>query len=174
VNEIDEIRQEMARIRYDLNEDVTGVVGGASEAMDWRSYWRAHPWATSGLVLLAGYFLVPKRTKEVQVIRVPTPVPVPAHTTNSTDSQPAGWDQAPPKRGIFSPWRIIGWGLSFAGPLALNAAQAYASVWLENQLGIRPKGADGPQTDGPRNREGRSSTDRRGETSSTNYRPGRG
>lgn len=168
MNEIDEIRQEMARIRHGLHEDVTGVVGGASEAMDWRSYWRAHPWATSGLVLFAGYFLVPRRTRDVRIVRVPVASPTP------TSSEVQASDQGPPKvkRSILSPWRIMGWAASFAGPLALNAAQTYASVWLENQLGIRSKSADGPENDGPRGREGPSSTEGRGGMPS-NYRPGR-
>jgi len=121
----------MARIRYDLHADVTGVVGGASEAMDWRSFPRSHPWLTGGLAVAIGYFLVPRRSKAVEIVRIPTPVPMQAVSTSPATA--ASPDQSP-KRSIFSPWRILGWTLSFAGPLAINAAQAYASVWIENQI----------------------------------------
>jgi len=160
----------MARIRYDLHEDVTGVVGGASEAMDWRAYPRAHPWLATGLAFAVGYYLVPKRSKAVEIVRVPTPIQPMAM---SPAAAPAA---APPKRSLLSPWRIIGWTVSFVGPLALNAAQAYASVWLENQLGIRPKGPDWPDADGPRDRAGAGRSTREGRSGmpSSPFGSGRG
>jgi len=171
VNESDEIRQEMARIRHDLHEDVTGVVGGANEAMDWRSYPRAHPWLAGGAAFLVGYLLVPKRSKAAEIVRIPTSVPMQAVSTNPHGAVLPPESQ---KRSIFSPWRILGWGLSFAGPLALNAAQAYASVWLENQLGFRPKGPDGPEADDLRDRGGRPTKEGRAGMSTTTYGSGRG
>lgn len=170
MNEIDEIRKEMARIRHDLNEDVTGVVGGASEVLDWRSFWRSHPWIMSGVAIAVGYYLVPKRSKEVESVRVPTPYPMETGTSRTSTQLAANGDQKASKQSLFSPWRMIGWAISFAGPLALNAAQAYASVWLENQLGIRQKGPGGTSNDIPRDRTGRQATDFKGSTSSSMYR----
>ena len=169
MNEIDEIRQEMARIRYDLHEDVTGVVGGANEAMDWRSHLRSHPWLTGGAAFLLGYYLVPRRSRAVEVVHVPTSTVSPLISASSNGSRvPDGST----KQKSFSLWRVMGSVLSFAGPIALNAAQAYASVWIENQLGIRPKGPGDSESDGPRDRstrpsakDGRPGTSRSGSNS---------
>jgi len=149
VNEIDEIRQEMAKIRHDLHEDVTGVVGGANEAMDWRSHLRSHPWLTGGAAFLLGYYLVPKRPQAVEVVRMPDSSVSPLVSSTSTGSRSP---VASKKEKGFSPWRLMGSVISFAGPIALNAAQAYASVWIENQLGIRPKGPGDSEPDGSRDR----------------------
>ncbi len=174
MNQIDEIRQEMARIRHDLHEDVAGVVEGANDAMDWRSYPRNHPWISAGVAALVGYLLVPKRSRPTEVVTVVTPPPLPKGAMAYTAPQP---QQKP--RSLFSPWRILGWAISFAGPLALNAAQAYASVWLENQLGLNPKGSrKGTAPDGPEGRAARSPMEGQGQGrggfSPTTFGSGRG
>ena len=70
VNEINEIRRQMAQIRHDLHQDVSNVVSGVSEVvnevsgvMDWRSALRGHPYMLVGTALAAGYLIVPRRKK---------------------------------------------------------------------------------------------------------------
>ena len=55
MNEIDEIRRQMAQIRHDLHQDVSNVVSGVSDVvnevsgvMDWRSALRGHPYMLVG------------------------------------------------------------------------------------------------------------------------------
>ena len=67
MNEIDEIRRQMAQIRHDLHQDVSNVVSGVSEVvnevsgvMDWRSALRGHPYMLVGAALAAGYLIVPR------------------------------------------------------------------------------------------------------------------
>ena len=161
----------MARIRHDLHEDVTGVVGGANEVMDWRAHLRAHPWLAGGIALAAGYWLVPRKARPTEVVRVETVAPAPSFF-GGRPSSPV--PEEPKKSRPVSPWRMMGWALNFAGPIALNAAQAYASVWLENQLGIRPKGPENSPNEGPRDKAGQASAKNgRSGSSATNpvFRP---
>ena len=156
----------MARIRHDLHEDVTGVVGGANEVMDWRSHLRAHPWLAGGAALVVGYLLVPKKSRPAEVVRVETVAPPPSFFSGRLNGHPP---EEPKKAQPASPWRMMSWAISFAAPIALNAAQAYASVWLENQLGIRPKGPEKSPNDGARDKAGQASAKngRSGSTPST-------
>ena len=71
MNEIDEIRWQMAQIRHDLHHDVASVVSGVSgvvdevsEVMDWRSVLRNHPYIATGVALAVGYLIVPRRAKQ--------------------------------------------------------------------------------------------------------------
>ena len=71
MNEIDEIRWQMAQIRHDLHHDVASVVSGVSgvvdevsEVMDWRSALRNHPYIATGTALAVGYLIVPRRAKQ--------------------------------------------------------------------------------------------------------------
>ena len=72
MNEIDQIRRQMAQIRHDLHQDVSNVVSGVSEVvnevsgvMDWRSALRSHPYMLVGAALAVGYLIVPRRKKVV-------------------------------------------------------------------------------------------------------------
>ena len=60
------IRQEMARIRRHLNEDVEGIVDSARVMSDWRYYVRRYPWLCLGAAAALGYLIVPSR---LEVIR---------------------------------------------------------------------------------------------------------
>jgi hypothetical protein len=171
VNEIDEIRQEMARIRHDLHEDVSGVVGGASDVMDWRSHLKAHPWISGGVALLVGYYLVPRRTKSSEIPPSSISSTVQPIMESSTGVVPRGRTE---RRKPLSAWRLIGWAVSFVGPIALNATQAYASVWLENQLGIRPKDSDESADDGRGERGVRSPRETRSGMTSSGFGSPRG
>jgi hypothetical protein len=55
------ILERMADMRYDLDEDVQGIVEGARDMSQWRSYVRAYPWWCLGGALALGYLLAPRR-----------------------------------------------------------------------------------------------------------------
>lgn len=60
------IRQRMEEVRCDLDEDVQGIVEGAREIRDWRSYVRTDPWICAGAALAVGYWIVPRRHAATQ------------------------------------------------------------------------------------------------------------
>lgn len=126
MSEIDDIRRQMAQIRHDLHQDVSSVVGGVSEvvteveeAMDWRSVIRNHPYLITGAALAAGYLIVPRRTKVAAQSNanhlITAPVP----------------EAAGPRNKRFRP---MSWALNLLWPIATQAAQSYAMIWIENQL----------------------------------------
>jgi hypothetical protein len=128
VNEIDEIRWQMAQIRHDLHQDVASVVSGVSgvvdevsEVMDWRSVLRNHPYIATGAALAVGYLIVPRRAKQ-DLVKV---VPSQNHLV-STQAPEAGL-----KKKRFRP---ISWAFELLGPIATQAIQAYALVWIENRI----------------------------------------
>ena len=60
------IRQRMEEVRCDLDEDVQGIVEGARDMRDWRSYVRTYPWVCVGAAVAVGYLLVPRRPVAMQ------------------------------------------------------------------------------------------------------------
>jgi hypothetical protein len=56
----------MARIRYDLHDDVRGIVENAKVITDWKYYVRRYPWACMAGVAALGYLAVPKRLEIVR------------------------------------------------------------------------------------------------------------
>jgi hypothetical protein len=124
VNEIDEIRWQMAQIRHDLHQDVASVVSGVSgvvdevqEVMDWRSVLRNHPFLATGLAFTAGYLIVPRRAKHA------------APSQNYLVSAPTPEVGSRKKR-----FRPISWAFELLGPIATQGIQAYALVWIENRI----------------------------------------
>jgi hypothetical protein len=115
VNEIDEIRQQMALIRRELHEDVSGVVSGVSEAMDWRALLQRHPWASVGAAALAGYLVVPRRASENGQA-----MPLLA------ESEPV----SARRRGR----SLAGRALGLLWPIAEQALQSYALVWINGRI----------------------------------------
>jgi hypothetical protein len=125
VNEIDEIRRQMAQIRHDLHHDVSNVVSGVSEvvnevsgAMDWRSVLRGHPYILLGTALAAGYLIVPRRMKVVE--------PIQNSLANRAVPEPLTR-----KKQRFRPFSFA---VELLWPIATQAAQAYAMIWIENHL----------------------------------------
>ena len=124
MNEIDEIRWQMAQIRHDLHQDVANVVSGVSdvvdevsEVMDWRSVLRNHPYIATGVALAVGYWIVPRRVKQS------TP------SQNHLVSVQA--PEAPSQKKRFRP---VAWAFDLLSPIATQAIQAYALVWIENRI----------------------------------------
>lgn len=60
-HESEQIREQMARIRRDLNDDVEAVVENAKELTDWRGFVRRNPLLTVGAAAAVGFLLVPNR-----------------------------------------------------------------------------------------------------------------
>ena len=123
MNEIDEIRSQMAQIRHDLHHDVSNVVTGVSEVvngvsgvLDWRAVLRDHPYILLGSALAAGYLVVPRRKKVVEPIQ------------NNLGSMTVP-EQVPRKK-----IRPLSFALDFFWPIASQAAQAYALIWIEKRL----------------------------------------
>ena len=56
-----DIQQQMARIRRELDEDVDKVVEQTKELVDWRNFVGSHPWLTIGAAAALGYVIVPSR-----------------------------------------------------------------------------------------------------------------
>jgi hypothetical protein len=85
--------------------------------MDWRSVLRNHPYIATGVALAVGYLIVPRRAKQV--------VPSQNHLVNV---------QAPEAGLRKKRFRPISWAFELLGPIATQAIQAYALVWIENRI----------------------------------------
>jgi hypothetical protein len=66
---IEQVREEMRQIRSNLDDEVTTFVDSTRVLFDWRSYVRHAPWLCLGAAALAGYFVIPSKSKIVS----PTP-----------------------------------------------------------------------------------------------------
>jgi len=124
VHEIDDIRRQMAQIRHDLHQDVTSVVSSVSEVvsevsgvMDWRSVLRGHPFLLVGAALGAGYLIVPRRKKVVEL------------SQNHFASTAVPETLTRKKR-----FRPVSLAVELLWPIATQAVQAYALIWIENRL----------------------------------------
>jgi hypothetical protein len=124
VNEIDQIRHQMAQIRHDLHHDVSNVVSGVSEVvnevsgvMDWRSALRGHPYMLVGAALAAGYLIVPRRKKVAE----------PCQDSLASVVVPETLSRK--KR-----FRLVSLVAELLWPIATHAVQAYALIWIENRI----------------------------------------
>lgn len=62
------LRIRMTRLRHTLDRDVEEAVDRASDLLDWRYYLQNFPLTSVGVLALAAYHLVPKRT--VQQVKI--------------------------------------------------------------------------------------------------------
>ena len=128
-NDIDDIRRKMAKIRRELHEDVREVVEKAEAVSDWRHYVKMYPWAAVGVAAALGYFLVPKRKKSSGVKATEIAQAVAAITPQNLAPQAlAAVAPAAPKKGR----SLISAGLGMLAPIALRAAQNYATHFVSN------------------------------------------
>ena len=121
----DDLQRQMAEVRSQLHQEVRGVVQGAKNATDWRSYVRSHPWTALAVAFGSGYFLVPRRSS-----------PPTVHVLPATGISPQSESSAPSANT--GSWPILGWVLGAVGPIALRAAQSYALASVENLLAKQP------------------------------------
>lgn len=59
------VQRQMREIRRELRNNVSGVVSGANQLLDWKSYVRRNPWLIVGSAVVVGYMLVPRRSREL-------------------------------------------------------------------------------------------------------------
>ena len=114
MNEPDLIRQQMAQIRHDLHKDVSGVRGGVENVLDWRTLPRHYPLASILAAVAAGYALVPRRGHQDGTVIAPPEV------QTLRPSRP--------------PQRLGGYALGLLWPIAEQAFQTYAAIWLEGWI----------------------------------------
>jgi len=138
----DEIRREMRRIRCHMVHEVDELVDGARELTSWRYYVRKHPWSIfSGLVAL-GFALVPRRTPtaklDAESLRALAKGEVFAKAVNAS-----------PSKGLVG--SLIGLAGSYALRTGLNLASQQLGRWFHPHRG--PESGQGPQNQGPQNRE---------------------
>jgi len=145
-DQTDEIRRQMAQIRRELHEDIQGVVAGAEAVTDWRRYIRLYPWASLGVAFAVGFLIIPRRRRSVaEVVKEVIPVQV-----QRAAEAPTPKEKEKRKAGIFG--ALFG----MLVPIAVRAAQGYASQYLEHWIAqqgvIRPMptpGRPGPQPGRP-------------------------
>ncbi|AMV40866.1 hypothetical protein [Planctomyces sp. SH-PL62] len=134
MSDVDEIRRQMALIRREMHTSASNVVSEVEQAMDWRSVIRNHPYIALGAGLAVGYFVVPRRKKTRRVVEI------------AADALPLSTADAAPRPLLFQPpappekpskplgRRLLSWGVGMLWPLVGQSVQAYAAVWLEDQL----------------------------------------
>ena len=66
VRDASNIRDRMASIRDDIDQDMDGIVEGARSLVDWREHVRSNPLIAAGLTALIGYAVVPKKQSVIQ------------------------------------------------------------------------------------------------------------
>jgi hypothetical protein len=149
VSDVDDIRQQMAQIRHDMHHDVSNVVSEVEEAMDWRAVLRNHPYIAMGVALAIGYFVVPRRRRPVERV-VETVRPL-LEASEARAYVPERQEKPPRSLGR----KAAGWALGLLWPLVGQTVQAYAAMWLENQLKQHlnlnlqpPRPEDGPPSAG--------------------------
>jgi hypothetical protein len=62
----DEIQGQMRQVRYEMGDDVQGIVENARLLADWQYYVRSYPWVCLGVAAALGYLVVPPK---LQVIK---------------------------------------------------------------------------------------------------------
>ena len=60
-----DVRQQMEQIRCDLAEEVSHVASDARQLVDYRYYFRQHPWWSLAAAATVGYLLVPRRERKI-------------------------------------------------------------------------------------------------------------
>lgn len=62
----DEIQNQMSQVRYDMGDDVQGLVDNARILTDWTYYVRTYPWLCVGAAAAAGFLVVPQKVQMIQ------------------------------------------------------------------------------------------------------------
>lgn len=129
MSDVDDIRRQMAQIRRDVHYDVSNVVSEVEEAMHWRAVIRNYPYIAMGVALAVGYFVVPGRRRRVE--RTPESAQPPILEASSIPRLATEHDESPPRPLAR---KAIGWTAGILWPLIGQTVQAYAAMWLEDQI----------------------------------------
>lgn len=134
MSQVDDIRRQMALIRHDMHYDVSNVVSEVESAMDWRSVIRKHPYLALGAGLAAGYFLVPRRKPAARRTTSPQAVAEIRPETLAAAMPLVEPSKRPEKTPKSLGRQLLGWGVGMLWPLVGQSVQAYAAMWLEDQI----------------------------------------
>lgn len=142
MSDVDEIRQRMALIRHEMHHDVSSVVSEVEDVLDWRWILRRHPYVSMGVGLVVGYLVVPRRKSQGSQVRQALADVAPQLSTlaqNAESRTAAAVDK--PRKSLGR--QLFGWGVGMLWPLVGQSVQAYAAMWLEDQLKqhLRPPGS---------------------------------
>jgi hypothetical protein len=66
-NAAEQLRDEMRRLRSHMDADVESFVESTRVLLDWHSYFRSAPWLCLGGAALAGYLIIPSKTRTITV-----------------------------------------------------------------------------------------------------------
>lgn len=90
-SETNAIRQRMAEVRCDLDEDVQEIVESARDLGDWRYYVKTFPWICLGAGLAAGYLIVPRHHLGIKpVAQTDAEVAIPSRLLAASHLLPTG------------------------------------------------------------------------------------
>ncbi|WP_165073842.1 hypothetical protein [Paludisphaera rhizosphaerae] len=135
MSQVDDIRRQMALIRHEMHYDVSNVVSDVESVMDWRSIIRRHPYITIGAGLAVGYFLVPRRKPATRTVPLPQALAEISPETLAAVIPPvveASRKAEKPSKPLSR--QLLGWGVGMLWPLVGQSVQAYAAMWLEDQI----------------------------------------
>jgi len=107
------ILERMAEVRCNLDEDVQGIVEGARDMSQWRSYVRAYPWWCLGGALALGYLVVPRHARAA-TLATQFSAPLVAQSRPATPISPLVGQAG-------------GMLLTFVGNLAMRAVSTFAN-----------------------------------------------
>ena len=137
--QIQEIRGQMARIRREIQADVSVAAEHIDATLNWRGYVRAAPWLAVGVAAGTGFalswLLVPRHRVRVMEREHEDRGHRPPRSERFEEAVEERVERKTKTKGMLS--MVLG----FLAPIAMRAAQNYALKFVETQL------ADSPMAD---------------------------
>jgi ElaB/YqjD/DUF883 family membrane-anchored ribosome-binding protein len=125
----DEIRERMSVVRNDLRNDIAGVAAQARHFADWRHHVRESPLASVAIAAVAGYLMVPQKTRLTTVD---------ADAILKLADQNRVVVESKPKAAASGESGIIGFAMRLATTALVRAAVGYAAHKLGEATSDRP------------------------------------
>jgi len=66
-SDVEQLREEMRRLRSHMDADVDSFVENTRDLFNWHSYFQKAPWLCLGAAAVTGYLLIPSKSKSVTV-----------------------------------------------------------------------------------------------------------
>jgi hypothetical protein len=123
------LREQMARVRSHLANDVGEVVEQAKEMADWRNHVRRHPWLFAGAAAALGFMIVPARRPKV------AKPDMSVHRFQAALSENSG-EPAKPKRASGTMQALV----NLAAGIAVKSLMSVAGNQLQNLVVSRANG----------------------------------